>query len=166
VPSPVVQIPGHLPKDPNKYWYPYNTAKGYLPFYYTGPKVATYDCDGSDSGSSGSSGDPGSSGSSGSSGDSGSSGSDSGSSGSSGDSGSKCVGVWEQCAGYDRQGADCCNGLTCKYVNEWYSYCVESDDKECLGLWQQCGGKSWSGPSECCTGSCVYKNPWYSQCLP
>ncbi len=42
-----VAIPGHVPSDPNQYWYPYNTATGMRPFKHTPPPITTFTCSGS-----------------------------------------------------------------------------------------------------------------------
>jgi len=41
-----VSIPGHVPTDPNAYWYPYNTGSGMIPFRHTLPTIAKPVCDG------------------------------------------------------------------------------------------------------------------------
>lgn len=41
-PCDTISIPGHLPSDPNEYWYPY----GNDPFKYTGPPITSWGCNG------------------------------------------------------------------------------------------------------------------------
>jgi cellulose 1,4-beta-cellobiosidase len=44
-PTTYLQLPGHVPTDPNEYWYPWITSSGFLPFKHTSPSIVKFDCD-------------------------------------------------------------------------------------------------------------------------
>ena len=74
---------------------------------------------------------------------------------------------------------ECCGGLACVCVNEWYSQCHSEegatktdggattvDSETCSPEYGPCGGRNWKGTTDCCGGvSRVYQNEWYSHCI-
>jgi hypothetical protein len=43
-PDVLLKLPGHVPIDPNEYWYPWLTSNGQIPFKHTLPKLVRFNC--------------------------------------------------------------------------------------------------------------------------
>ena len=43
-PDVLLKLPGHVPVDPNEYWYPWQTSSGQMPFKHTLPNLVKFNC--------------------------------------------------------------------------------------------------------------------------
>lgn len=70
---------------------------------------------------------------------------------------------WTQCDGKNYQGSKVCGlGLTCVFLNDYYSQCQRLPEQNALPEWAQCGGINYNGLTNCATGlACVKLNDWY-----